>query len=97
MTVEVKQVITCDGWVNGVHCGRVINDEPYLTLVMRAVRSDMPKTQYVGMERWHAEKKAGLRKEVHLHVSCTLPQDVVPALLQHAGTVTEWPELTEAD
>lgn len=92
MTIEVKQVITCNG------CDLVINKgETYLTITTRAARSDLPRDQYVGMERWNAERKAKLREEWHLHFSCSLPADAVENLISHAATVTEWPELTEDD
>lgn len=98
MTRETRPVIVCNGYNGAEPCERVFNKgDVYITLTLRATRSDLPRPEVGGMERFVAENKAGLRKEVHLHPTCTLPQDVVPTLLLHAGTVVEWPELTEND
>lgn len=98
MSREKRDVTVCDGLNNGEKCDRVFNKGGVcITLTLRAVRSDMPRDQYVGMERYHAERKAGLRKEVHIHPSCLLSPEVVGQLLVTATATTEWPELAEDD
>jgi hypothetical protein len=99
MSYETKQVIVCDGVLqHGEKCGRIFQaGETMIRLTLRAVRSDLPRDEYVGMERYEAEKKARLREEKHFHTSCSVPATLAGDLVAHAATVTVWPELTEDD
>jgi hypothetical protein len=86
-TTKTVPVIVCDDCENEIR-----EDEPFITLMVRAIRSDVEKPP--GIEGWTAMKEAGLIENLELHNGCIISQrviDKISGVVVTAGDTTELP------